>query len=277
MINGKTKVCCVVGNPIAHSLSPLLHNTAFRVLGLDFIYVPFLIKNIERAVHAIRELGICGVSITVPHKTVALNYLDSVDHSALKIGAVNTIVNKNGKLIGYNTDAAAAIKALEEKTNLQGKSVVLVGSGGAAAAIAFGLIRKSVQLTILNRTIEKARLLVQRLGAGDYGGLDKLSVVKNSDVLINATTTGMLQDTASSVIPAELLHRGLTVFDVVYNPKDTLLLKSALAKGADVVYGYKMLLYQAAAQFALFTGSSAPLPEMEESLINALGGVVKHA
>jgi shikimate dehydrogenase len=271
MVSGSTKVCCLIGDPVEHSLSPLIHNAGYEALGIDFIYVPFRVSDLKLAMKAIRGLGIRGASITVPHKVAALPYLDYVDDEAREIGAVNTVVNDNGVLTGYNTDGTGARQALEAVTTLAGKKVALVGSGGAALAIATALQKKGAKLVILNRTVEKGRHLATLVNADDFGGLDNLTAVSSLDILINATSVGMWPARNESVIPREQLHEGLIVFDIVYNPKETRLLTEAKEKGCTVVYGYQMLLYQAARQFELFTGHQAPLPVMERALIEALG------
>jgi len=271
-IISNTKICCLIGDPVEHSLSPLIHNAAYKELGLNYSYITLRIKDVERAVETIRTDGIRGVSVTTPHKVSVLKYLDRLDPIAKAIGAVNTIVNDNGVLTGYNTDGAAALKALEEVTDPGGKRIVLVGSGGAALAIATALKENSVNMVILNRTEAKARQLANRVEAEDAGDLSKISLVTKADILINATTVGMTPKTKETIVPREFLHKRLTVFDIVYNPKETRLLVEAREKGCNIVYGYKMLLYQAAKQFELFTGHPAPLKVMESTLIQALGG-----
>jgi shikimate dehydrogenase len=271
MVSGSTTVCCLIGDPVAHSLSPLIHNAGYQALGIDFIYVPFQARDIKPAIEAIRGLDIRGASITVPHKVTAMPYLDRVDDEARAIGAVNTIVNDNGVLTGYNSDGIGARQALEEVTVLTGKKAILIGSGGAALAIATVLKSSGEKLVILNRTAEKARHLAELVNADDAGSLDKLPLVSSADILINATSVGMWPGVNETVIPREMLHQGLTVFDIVYNPRETRLLTEAKGKGCSVVYGYKMLLYQAARQFELFTGQRAPLPVMEHALAEALG------
>ncbi len=266
------KVCCLVGDPIAHSLSPAIHNAAYKALGLNFAYIAICASDIKQTITDIRKNGFRGVSITTPHKVSVLKHLDRIDPAAKAIGAVNTIVNDNGTLTGYNTDGIGALKALEEITDLDGKKVVLIGAGGGALAIAAALKEKKVNLIILNRTGAKAKVLAEKVGAQDFGSLDKLSLVAKADILINATTVGMAPVTAETPVPRQFLHPRLTVFDIVYNPKETKLLQDARERGCNIVYGYKMLLHQAAAQFQLFTGHPAPLEVMESTLIKALGG-----
>lgn len=272
MIDANTKICCLIGEPVEHSLSPLIHNAGYQALGINYTYVPFRVRDIKLAIEGIKGLGIRGASITIPHKTSAIKYLDRIDPLAEAIGAVNTIVNDDGVLTGYNTDGKGALKALEEVTKLGGKKAVLIGGGGSALAIAVGLKKKGVKLVVLNRTEDKARKLAKQINAEDSGSLERLAEISSADILINATSVGMLPETDQSIIPKELLHDRLTVFDIVYNPKETRLLIEAREKGCAIVYGYKMLLYQASKQFELFTGRQAPLPAMESALAQALEG-----
>lgn len=272
MIDANTKICCLIGDPIEHSLSPLIHHAGYQALGINYVYVPFRVKDIKRAIEGMRGLGIRGASITMPHKTSAIKYIDKIDPLAEEIGAVNTIVNDEGALTGYNTDCDGALQTLEEVATLGGKKVVLIGSGGAASAIAIGLKKNGVELVVLNRTEDKARTLAKKVDAEDSGSLERLGEISSADILINATSVGMWPKANESIIPKHLLHNRLAVFDTVYNPKETRLLAEARERGCAIVYGYKMLLYQAAKQFELFTGYQAPLPAMESALIQALEG-----
>jgi shikimate dehydrogenase len=278
VIDTNATICCLIGDPIEHSFSPLIHNAGYEALGINYAYVSFRVKDIKRAIEGIRGLGIRGASITIPHKTTAIKYLDQVDPLAEEIGAVNTIVNDEGMLTGYNTDSDGALQALEEVTALDGKKAVLVGSGGAASAIAVGLKKKGARLVVLNRTEDKARKLAEKVNAEDSGSLEQLGEISSAKILINATSIGMWPKADESIIPKDLLHNRLTVFDSVYNPKETRLLIEARERGCTIVYGYKMLLYQAALQFELFTGHQAPLAAMESVLTQALegGGNVTH-
>ncbi len=276
IIKSLKKICCLIGDPVEHSLSPLIHNAGYQALGIDYVYVPFQVKDFKRAIEGIRGLKIRGASITMPYKARAMEYVDKFDRVAIETGAVNTIVNDEGVLTGYNTDYQGALKALEEATSLEGKKAVLVGGGGAATAIALGLRRSGAELVILNRTEEKAKKLAEMLGTEDFGGLERLGEISSADILINATPVGMWPKTNESPIPQDLLHNKLTVFDIVYHPKETKLLSEARERGCAVVYGYKMFLYQAATQFELFTGHKAPLRVMESALTQALEGE-KHA
>ena len=272
MVKADTSVCCLIGDPVEHSLSPLIHNTGYQVLGLNFVYVAFKVKDVKQAIEGIRGLGIRGVSITIPHKVSAMQYIDDIDDVAREIGAINTIVNDGGVLRGFNTDYDAVLKALEEKTAIRGKKAVLLGGGGAGLAIATGLKRKGADLVIIDKIREKAEELARLAGAEGFGGLDRLPEISSADILINATPVGMWPEVNESAVPKDLLRPKLTVFDVVYNPKETRLIIEAKEAGCPVVYGYKMFLYQAAGQFELFTGCQAPLLEMERALIKALEG-----
>ncbi len=268
-IDAKTKLCCIIGNPIDHSLSPVMHNAGYKALSLNFVYVAFQVSNVDNAIAGIRALDIKGASVTVPHKLAVMPFLDKLDALAKDIGAVNTIVNSNGKLIGSNTDCEGAIRALEEKTKIEEKRVIVVGAGGAARAIAFGLKMKKAKIKIINRTKDHAQTLAKEVGA-EYGDLTDLSEIKNSDILIHAATTGMHPNSNDSLVPKEYLHKNLVVFDIVYNPKETKLIKDAEKVGCQIIYGYKMLLYQAVAQFELFTGVKAPVEVMEKALLRGL-------
>lgn len=271
MIGGGTQVCCIIGDPVAHSHSPLLHNAGYQALGLDFVYVPLRAGDIGKAVAGIRALGITGASITMPYKAGAIRFVDEIDRISIETGVLNTIVNKGGVLTGYNTDYSAALRALAEVVTADGKRVVVLGAGGVAAAIALGLRRTGAKLVILNRSRDRAEKLAEMVDAEEAGGLEKIDIISSADVLVNATPVGMWPQVDSSPVPGELLHDKLTVFDTVYYPKKTRLLAAAEEKGCAVVYGYKMLLYQAATQFELFTGQEAPLDVMEQALTEALG------
>jgi len=272
MINADTTVCCLIGDPVEHSLSPIVHNRGYEVLGLNFIYVAFRVKNVELAIDGIKELGIRGVSVTMPHKVSAMKYIDNIDDTAKEIGAINTIVNNKGVLSGFNTDYGAALKALEEKTTIKGKKAVLLGGGGVGLAIATGLKRNGADLVILDIIKEKAEELARFVGAEGFGGLEQLPKISSADILINATPVGMWPKINEAAVPRELLHPKLTVFEVIYNPRETRMVTEAKEAGCAIVYGYKMFLYQAAMQFELFTGHQAPLPDMEQALIKTLEG-----
>jgi shikimate dehydrogenase len=287
-ITGKTRVCGVMGDPIAHTLSPTLQNVAFNHLKLDFVFVAFRVKatELENAIRGIRSLNIHGLNVTMPHKSAVINYLDEVDATAKFLGTANTILNRGGKLYGFNTDGVGALKALRENgIELSEKKVLLLGAGGAAKAIAFTLVEEVGALVVLNRVVEKAEELAETLGRKFNkkvlgGALSQEALVKNlqdSDVLINATSIGMNPQAARSAVPAQLLTSDLTVMDIVYNPVETKLEKDAQEAGAQVISGVEMLIYQGAASFEIWTGRSAPLKVMRKAALSKLSnaGAIK--
>ncbi len=264
-MNNLQKVCLSIGFPIKNSKSPSLHNIGYKALGIEdqFIYLRAEVKpeNLKLAVDGIKGLGIRGVSVTMPHKQEIMKYLDKIDETAEKIGAVNTVINNEGILIGYNTDWLGAIVALEKKTNLEGKKVAVIGAGGASRAIVYGLIKKGARVKIFNRSLEKVEKLAKEFEC-KFGGIDAIEEVRGFEIIINATSVGM--NSEESPIDRNLLNENQIVFDAVYSPKETTLLKDAKEKGATLVYGYEMLLYQAIEQFKLYTGLEAPIKEMEK-------------
>ena len=270
MINAKTKICCIIGNPVEHSLSPQMHNAAYQSLGLNYVFVAFPVVNVEAAVAGIREFNFRGVAVTIPHKMKIMKYLDETDETAQKIGAVNTIVNDNGILKGINTDWIGAIKALEEKIKLEGKKVALFGAGGAARAIAYGLKTKKAKVYVYNRTKRKADVLKDEFKLDGSYSLHTTGKIKEVDIIINTTSAGMEPNDWDCPIPGDFIQKHQVVFDIIYKPRNTQLLKFAKDRGAEVVYGYKMLLYQGIEQFKLFAGMDAPVKVMEEVLLKEL-------
>jgi len=280
-ISGKTKVCGIIGDPVEHTLSPAMHNAAFDDLKLDFIYVAFRVKTseLENAISGIRTLGIHGLNVTMPHKNAVINYLDEIDPIAEFIAAVNTILNDDGKLIGFNTDGVGAIKALKENgANLNEKKLLLLGAGGAANAIAFHAVQEVEELVILNRTAEKAKKLAEvlsrkfneRIKGNSLSASRIKEELKDSDILINATSVGMYPKVDQSPVRSEWLRSDLCVMDIVYNPIETRLAKDAKSKGAKVISGIEMLIYQGAASFEIWTNHPAPIKTMKKAVLNKL-------
>ena len=266
-ITATTKLCAIMGNPVEHSLSPLIHNAAFKQLELNYVFLAFKVEHLEEAVMGIRALNLKGVSVTIPHKVEVMDYLDNVEEVAQKIGAVNTILNQEGRLLGYNTDWSGAIRALEEKIELKSKKTVLLGAGGAARAIAFGLKEKSADVTILNRTVKKAEMLASELNC-QYGGLEFLESSK-PDILINTTSLGMHPKVGDTPVKKEFL-KDVLVFDIVYNPLKTRLIKEAEQNGCVTIMGLEMFVNQAALQFELWTGRKAPIELMRRVVVEKL-------
>lgn len=271
-ITAKTKICMIIGDPVEHSLSPAMHNKAYQKQGLDFVFIGAKVTNqdLPKAIDGIRSLGIRGTSVTIPHKVEVMQYLDKVDDRAQKIGAINTIVNDNGYLTGYNTDYLGTVTPLEEMLNKAGKQlkdqkVVLLGAGGAARAMAFGVLSREASLTICNRTLSKAEALAQELGC-KAAELDATELIKQADIIINSTSLGMGEQVELSPISQELISSEQIIFDAVYIPYETKLIKDAKAKGAKVIHGIDMLLYQGIAQYRLYTRQDAPIEVMREAL-----------
>lgn len=277
MIKAQAKLCLIIGDPVKHSLSPIMHNAAYKKLGIDdqFIFSAKLVKpaELKSAVKAIRLLNIKGLTCTVPHKTAIIPLLDQLDPLAQKIGAVNTIVNHQSKLVGYNTDCIGAITTLEKHTNLKNKKVAVLGAGGATRAVVFGLVSKKAKVTIFNRTQKKAQLL-SKLSGCQSQSLKNLSIIKDMDIIINTTSVGMSPNHHRSLVPTSLIQSHHLVFDIVYSPHETKLLKDALSKGAKVIHGIEMLLYQGIAQFELYTHKKAPIKTMRQALTKHLKTII---
>lgn len=277
-IDTKTQFCGVIGKPVGHSLSPAIHNAAFRALGLNFVYLAWQVDTIGDAVKGLRALGnFRGASVTIPHKVAAMQFLDHVEPTAKRIGAINTIVADKGELSGYNTDATGALRALREGgVELKGRRIVVLGSGGAARAIAIALAADSgvENLTLLGiEDSERTRLAqdIRSVGVAtvEDSHLDEAAlrrVLPDSHVLIHCTPVGMSPKSDSTCVPASLLHSGLAVMDIVYNPRETQLLKDAKFAGCKTIPGLEMFLNQAVTQFELWTNQAAPVAVMRAVL-----------
>ena len=277
-INTKTQFCGVIGKPVGHSLSPAIHNAAFRTLGLNFVYLAWQVDTIGDAVKGLRALGnFRGASVTIPHKVAAMQFLDHVEATAKRIGAINTIVADKGELSGYNTDATGALRALREGgVELKGRRIVVLGSGGAARAIAVALAADSgvENLTLLGiEDSERTRLAqdIRSVGVAtvEDSHLDEAAlrrILPDSHVLIHCTPVGMSPKSDSTCVPASLLHSGLAVMDIVYNPRETQLLKDAKFAGCKTIPGLEMFLNQAVTQFELWTNQAAPVAVMRTVL-----------
>lgn len=274
ILDAKTTLCGIIGNPVEHSMSPAMHNAAFEKLGLNYAYLAFCVSDVQGALQGVRALDIRGLSVTVPHKVDVMPYLDEVDPVAQQIGAVNTVVNNSGHLKGYNTDWTGFVRSLEVHTAIKGKQCVLLGAGGAARAIAFGLKERGGAMTILNRTeeIDMARRLAGEIGC-PWGDLSQVNAVEKADIVINTTPVGMHPKLEHlTVIDTQYLHAGQVVFDAVYNPLETKFLKEAKTRDCQTVPGSEMLLLQAVAQFEYWTGQKAPVELMRTVLLNRLTG-----
>ncbi|EFK12020.1 shikimate dehydrogenase [delta proteobacterium NaphS2] len=268
MKQGHAKIYGVLGNPVGHSLSPAMHNAAFEALDIPSFYGAFKTTDLKGCIRGMRALGISGMSITIPFKTDVMAYLDALDPLAEQIGAVNTIVNENGLLRGYNTDGAGAMKALEAVVDPVGKRCVLVGAGGAARGIGFMAVKNGMKLTVSNRSENRGRTLADFLECPFV----PLSEIKSldTDVLIQTTPVGMFPRENASPVSADMFREGMVVMDAVYNPMETKMLKDARSRGCETIGGLEMFIHQGALQFQLWTGLEAPLKVMRAVVTNAL-------
>jgi shikimate dehydrogenase len=279
--SGKTRVCGIIGDPIEHSISPAMHNAAFEKTGLDYLYVPFQVRkeDLRQAIEGVRALNIRGLNVTIPHKVAVIPYLDEIDTLAEDIGAVNTIVNEDGYLKGYNTDATGFLQALKAfKIRPERKKVVILGAGGAARAISFILADRSSLLTLLNRHLSPAQKIADNLGnlfrtaviAQELNRENLEAALSEADILVNTTSVGMKPFNNQSPVPVTLLSPNQVVFDAVYNPWKTKLLRGAEKRGVQVISGLEMLVWQGAKAFELWTGQPAPVEIMRETAIKVL-------
>lgn len=281
-INPDTEVYGVIGDPIGHSYSPLIHNAAFRHLGMNNIYVPLRIPRgeVDRFMETAPRLGIRGLSVTIPHKEAVIRKLTKVDGAVRGVGAANTVVWNGDQMIGYNTDYRAAMDSLEAalatssrpfQNSWRGRKALLLGAGGVARSIAHGLKRREAEVTIASRTSERADQLAQRVGckAVDWSARHSVS----ADILINGTPIGMHPNVDETPYDKHHLKPSMLVFDTVYNPESTLLVKDARNRSCTVVTGVDMFIRQAALQFQLFTGREAPADIMRDTLRRAIAAV----
>ena len=279
-VKATTKIYGIFGHPVSHSLSPLMHNSAFAALGLDCVYTAFDVHpdDIARAADAIRALGISGVNVTIPHKQAIMPHLDEVSPDAKHTGAVNTVKNEGGRLTGYNTDVGGFMRDAREELGIspEGASILLLGAGGAARAVisAFGM-NGAKRITIANRTPGKAGKLAEEFGlffpdtdiypvdSGDAGAMTK--ELGLTDLLVNSTSGGM-EGASGLEINIGALGDGAAVYDLVYKPRETKLVKEAKALGHKAVGGLGMLLYQGALSFEIWTGENAPVDVMRKAI-----------
>jgi len=282
-ISGETRVCAVIGDPVEHSLSPCIHNAAFQDRGLDYVYVAFTVKEkeLKSAVLGVKSLGIYGLNVTMPHKVNIMQYLDRLDETARKVGAVNTVLN-DVEMVGYNTDGLGALNALKAHGgDPYGKKVIILGAGGASRSISFAIAQEARELIILNRTPKKAEILASKISItiGKKVRWEKLcgyllaEELKDANIIINATSVGMHPNDSETPVDENLLRRDLTVFDLVYNPQETRLLREAKSVGARIVDGLTHLVYQGAASFEIWTGIEAPVDVMMKTARDKLKSI----
>jgi shikimate dehydrogenase len=275
-IFGKSVVYALIGDPVDHSMSPVIQNTAFRTAGVDAVYVPFQVerKALRASIRGLRALGVSGFNVTAPHKVNVISHLDKMEKSTAEIGSVNTVTNDGGKLCGYNTDGIGALNALKEAgVSPEGESILIFGAGGASRAVAHTLAPRASSIRLVNRTVAKAKRLSLRLRKRNnvdvqYAALSsKLlqSFVERASIIINASSMGT-DGIANPPIKSEWLHAEQCVFDIVYKPLQTRLLELASQAGATTVAGLDMLVNQGACSFELWTGEKAPIAEMRHAI-----------
>jgi len=275
-IGADTAVYGVVANPVAHSMSPTVQNAAFAAAGLDAVYLPFKVRNPATFLEAFEPYDLRGLSVTLPHKEAMLPLMDELDELAAGIGAVNTVAIRDGRCYGYNTDVGAAVKAITGAARRAGllplarRTVLIVGAGGAARAIAYGLRDTAGRVVIANRTVARAEALARELGL-EACGLDDMPACK-PDVLVNTTSVGMWPRVEESLVPTSMLRRGMVVFDAVYNPLRTRLLREAEEAGGVTASGLEWFVNQAVAQFELWTGQDARREVLENVVRSRLAG-----
>jgi len=265
----------LLGYPVEHSVSPHMHNAAFKELGLDHRYSTLGVPATrlgEVVESKIKVDSFGGANVTIPYKIEIIKYIDELTESARKAGAVNTIQRREGSLRGHNTDALGGVRALRESYgSLSGAKVVMLGAGGAARALSAEIAPMVDELVILNRSVEKAKSLSESLGGNtSYGSLDEQRAIESADILVNTTPVGMAPNIGESPVKSEYLHSGLFVFDIVYNPLKTKLLSDAEKAGAKTLGGLWMLVYQGVESFRIWTGYEPSADTMYKAAIRAL-------
>jgi shikimate dehydrogenase len=280
--SSSTQLCAVIGNPVAHSLSPAIHNAAFEFLDLDFIYMACPVENVKGAIEGMRAIkNFRGMSVTIPHKTEVMKYVDEISVIDRNIGSINTIIHEQDKLIGLGTDGTGALKAfVDSGVELDGKNILILGAGGAARAISFILARNTRlgELSILDVNDTLLQGLKTDLEAGTDATITSglltetvlAAAMENADVIIHCTPVGMHPDIDASLISPELFRPEQVIFDIVYTPLDTKLLVEAKSCGLKVIPGVEMFINQAALQFEHFTGVGAPVEVMRRVVMEHL-------
>jgi 3-dehydroquinate dehydratase/shikimate dehydrogenase len=266
-VDRRTRVYGIIGNKTGHSISPAMHNTAFAASGINAIYLPFPVEKLEDFLAVIEPFGIRGFSVTIPHKQAIMAHLDHCDRLAQRLGAVNTVVVRGRRLYGYNTDYAGVLAALRGRVRLAGCRALLLGAGGAARAGAFALADSGARVFILARRSEKARELARAAGCETVTREE--SRRRSFDLIVNATPAGMAPDRTSPLEAREI--NAAAVFDMVYRPMETPLLRTAAQRGAKAISGLDMLVAQGVEQFSLWTGRQAPAQRMRRAALEALG------
>ncbi len=270
LIDALTALYCIIGNPVSHSLSPAMHNAAFRALGINAVYLAFKVdeEKLQEAVEGFKAIGVRGFNVTIPFKRSVVDFLDELDEKAAKIGAVNTVKAEGGKLFGFNTDGMGFIRSLEEEgICYRGKNVLIIGAGGASRAIC-AYLSEHCNVTVVNRTAKKAESLAADFGL-NWASLDDIPSIlasfKEGDLIVNTTSVGLKDEDLELFDYERLLKPSFVVVDIIYG-KDTKLLKSARKIGCKAVDGEGMLLYQGVEAFKIWTGKNPPIDVMRKAL-----------
>lgn len=263
-----TRLFGIIGYPLAHTLSPAMHNEAFSVRNMNSVYLAFETRDPAGCIRALRAMNLRGMSVTIPYKTSVIPMLDALDETAEKTGAVNTIVSEGERLVGYNTDGLGALKALEEWTDPRGKTCLILGAGGAARAVGVALREKGVQVSVANRSADRGEALARLLDCPFYP-LAEIREIE-TDLMIQTTPVGMYPHVDHCPVSDEVFRDGMLVMDIVYNPLETVFLKRARQKGCRTVNGLPMLVHQGAEQFRLWTGREPPIEAMYRAAIKGL-------
>ena len=278
MINSKTKLLGLIGNPVEHSLSPIMHNEALKDKNLNYVYLAFDVQpeNLKDVVNGAKAIGWKGFNITIPHKIEIMKYLDKIDDDAKLIGAVNTVKIENNKAIGYNTDGIGARLSIEEiMGEVKDYNILVIGAGGSSRAVCCELAKNN-NLTIINRTVEKAEIIANELSDKlnniiDYGGLNSNYNIANFNIVINTTSLGMYPNINNKPpINMQNIKKDTVVMDLIYNPKETLFLKEAKEKGCTTINGLGMLIYQGAKSFEIWTAVKPDINIMKNAIIDKL-------
>lgn len=277
-ISGLTQVCVIIGDPIEHTLSPAIHNAAFKFLKMNLVLVPFRVRRSElaAAVEGSRSLGVLGINVTMPHKSRVLRFLDRIDETAREIGAVNTVTIKNGSLHGYNTDGEGAVRALSQLGSLSGRKAVILGAGGAAKAVAYYLSKAAETIVILNRTRSNGARLASTITnwsgiPGRSCSLNRTNLrreARRADLLINTLPAHAFARFGKILVQEKLTTQNMLVMDANYTPENEFLTEAKLA-GAKAIDGLEMLIQQAGLSFKLWTGLDAPIEVMRKAAIEA--------
>jgi len=276
-VTAATGLACLIGHPVAHSRSPLMHNAAFEAQGIDMCYLAFDVSSeaLPAAIGALRALGIAGANITVPHKEAVLPLLDTVDPTARRIGAVNTIVNRDGVLSGHNTDIHGFLMALERGwgRGSRGSRCLVLGAGGSARAVVTGLAcAEAAEVWVFNRTLSRARELCAAIASWSsvpchaVGESELITVAQQAELIVNATSVGMGESVKVSPIPVDILTRRHVIVDLTYGPEQTALIRGARSVGCICLDGLEMLVQQAARSYELWTGRAAPIDRMRDEV-----------